>query len=191
MLVHASRDKILLDQANEEDEDGDEEEVFALQGVSSDWDDDDEAGAEDEDRYEVEDDEEAGDDIHDATASKSKSKSKSSKATRGTKAPSSDKSTSDSEDEGTWGRGKGAYYSSNAAQLDSEDEEANELEEQEVLRLQAKACESMCDLDFGLGDIVEGDSEPPEATYARRLPCTWLLSLHVLGNNLKYPIQVW
>ena len=146
----------------DEVEDGDEEEVLALQGVSSDSDD------EVEYSYHVPDDEQESDDMQvDSEPTTSKSKHK-----RDTKKlkTSSRKNASDSESEETWGRSKGAYYSSNAAQLDSEDEEANELEEQEALRLQAKAREAMCDEDFGLGDVVEGDIEPPEAAYAC---CSW------------------
>ncbi|KAH0831924.1 hypothetical protein J3R83DRAFT_12807 [Lanmaoa asiatica] len=152
---HTSRDKILLDEGDEVDEDGDEEEVFALQGVSSDSSDDDDQGS---DGMQVDSDTDT-----EPTAFESKSKPKPSKAARDTKKSSSKKSASDSEEEETWGHSKGAYYSSNAAQLDSEDEEANELEEQEALRLQAKARETMRDEDFGLGDVVEGDVEPPEA----------------------------
>lgn len=147
----------------DEVEDGDEEEVLALQGVSSDSDD------EVEHPYQVPDDEQESDDMQvDSEPTTSKSKHK-----RDTKKlkTSSRKNASDSEsEEETWGRSKGAYYSSNAAQLDSEDEEANEFEEQEALRLQAKAREAMCDEDFGLGDVVEGDIEPPEAAYAC---CSW------------------
>lgn len=133
-----------------------DEEVFPLQGVSSDSDSDedgDEGVASDGMQVDSDADSEP-------STSTAKSKHKSSKAARDTKTSSSKKKASDSEEEEeeTWGRSKGAYYSSNAAQLDSEDEEANELEEQEALRLQAKAREGMCDEDFGLGDV-----EPPEA----------------------------
>lgn len=166
VVVHASKDRIMLDDGDEVDQDGDEEEVFALQGVSS------EDDGEAEYPYEAADDEEESgclqvdsDADSEPTPPKSKLKSKLSKVARDTKKSSSQKNASDSEDEETWGRSKGAYYSSNAAQIDSEDEEANELEEQEALRLQAKTCEAMCDEDFGLGDVVEGDAEPPEAMY--------------------------
>lgn len=143
-----------------------DEEVFALQGVS-DSDDDAEHpyDAQGSDGMQVDSDSDA-----ELTASTSTRK-KPSRTARGSKKSksSSRKDASDSEseeEEETWGRSKGAYYSSNAAQLDSEDEEANELEEQEALRLQAKAREGMCDEDFGLGDVVEGDVEQPEVMYA-------------------------
>ncbi|KII86949.1 hypothetical protein PLICRDRAFT_43637 [Plicaturopsis crispa FD-325 SS-3] len=80
------------------------------------------------------------------------------------KAPTSSSSEDDSEsEEETWGRTKGAYYSSNAAQLESDDEEANELEEQEARRLQAKMREAMAEDDFGLGDDVEDVSRATDA----------------------------
>ncbi|KAF7314383.1 hypothetical protein MKEN_00911000 [Mycena kentingensis (nom. inval.)] len=132
---HASRDKILLDgDEEEEDLDGDEEEVFGL-----DIDDDTEEDEEDQA------DEDDGDD--EAPVAPTKSKSKKAK-----KVPSD--AGSDEEEEG-WGRGRSAYYSSNAAELDSDDEEANELEEQEARRLQSKTRDAMEDDDFGLDDVVD------------------------------------
>ncbi|KAJ7069873.1 Sas10 C-terminal domain-containing protein [Mycena amicta] len=140
---HTSRDKILLDGNNEhEDLDGDEDEVFGLDMSEESEDADDE----------VLDDQEI-------PAASTKTKSKKSKKA---KKPLSD----DSEDEG-WGRGRSAYYSSNAAQLDSDDEEGNELEEQEARRLQSKTRDSMRDDDFGLDDVVEPisvDAVEEEAT---------------------------
>ncbi|KAJ7134521.1 Sas10 C-terminal domain-containing protein [Mycena epipterygia] len=132
---HASRDKILLE-GNEfgGDDDGDDDEVFALDL------DEEEEGEEEGDAEEV--DEEM------PVVKKKSSKSKKSK----TKSKSS--SDEDSDDE-AWGRGRSAYYSSNAAQLDSDDEEGNELEEQEAKRLQAKSRDAMADDDFGLDDVVE------------------------------------
>lgn len=75
---------------------------------------------------------------------------------------SDDDDEMESEEEESWGRKKSAYYSSNAAELDSEDEEANELEEQEAKRIQAKARDAMLDDDFGLADIDQGDAENTE-----------------------------
>ncbi|EIW59077.1 rRNA-processing protein SAS10 [Trametes versicolor FP-101664 SS1] len=153
---HASRDQILLE-GNEDggSDDGDEDEVFALKGVGSD-------GSEDEDEgAAAEDDEDDIDDVHYAAAAAAKKeKEKKSKAKakgkKGKKAESSEEeSASDSEDEG-WGTQKAAYYSSNAQEIDSEDEEAIELEEEEAKRLQTKARDAMADDDFGLGDVVEG-----------------------------------
>jgi U3 small nucleolar RNA-associated protein 3 len=141
-VVHASRDKILLEgEHSDGGDDGDEDEVFALKGV-------DESDADETDEGEDEDDAGGDEDMAEEVAPKKKvSKAK----TRRAAIPSS--SSEDSEEEETWGRNKSAYYSSNAAQLDSDDEEANELEEQEAKRLQAKAREGMLEDDFGLGDV--------------------------------------
>ena len=166
-LVHASRDRILLD-GDDVDEGEDEEEVFALRGVSSDSDSDDDQLESDGMQVDSE-----------PATSKSKSKSKTARDAK----KSSAKDASDSEEEETWGRSKGAYYASNAAELDSEDDEANELEEQEALRLQAKAREGMCDQDFGLGDVVEGDIEPLEATYTCRFVIHAAAEHRRLGNK--------
>ncbi|KAG2342098.1 hypothetical protein BDR05DRAFT_1060409 [Suillus weaverae] len=148
---HASRDRILLNgdgDVEDEDEDGDEDEVFALEGVS----DEDSVEAEengDEDgvaHAEGEDD----DENQVVTKSKTKTKTKSKKA--------SSPSDTGSEDE-SWGQSKSVYYSSNAAQIDSEDEEANELEEQEARRLQLKARDAIHEDDFGLGEGLESESD--------------------------------
>lgn len=141
---HASRDKILLNEDGDvEDEDGDEEEVFALEGVS-DEDSEEAEGDEDEDGLAHAEDE---DDEEDAVVTRRKTKLK--------KASSPD---TGSEDE-SWGRSKSAYYSSNAAQIDSGDEEANELEEQEARKLQLKARDAIDEGDFGLGEGLEPASD--------------------------------
>lgn len=183
MLVHASRDRILLDGGNEYNEDGDnEEEVFALEGMS---DDEDEYAYDEAVGYDGEEGDEDMEEEKEESSNKyptSKSKSKAKAKSKSTSKTSKDTVTSpqpDSEEE-TWGRSKGAYYSSNAAQLDSDDEEANELEEQEALRLQAKGRDAMGDDDFGLGGVVEGEVEPAEATYA----APWLSHASVLAENL-------
>jgi len=139
VLVHTSRDKILLEGEESGDEgDGDEDEVFGLKGLSDEDSDD-----------QVED---QGD--SDMEEEPPKIKSKISKGKKLTLKDSSESSDSESEEE-TWGRNKSAYYSSNAAQLESDDEEANELEEQEAKRLQAKARDIMDEDDFGLDDTLE------------------------------------
>lgn len=151
LLVHASKDRILLDGEDVySDDEGDEEEVFALKGLSEDSDEEEEregsAEHDDEDNAEGE-----------------RSKSQSSKATKSKppkgkpkkNAPSSDEESQSEEEEEGWGRKKSAYYASNADELESGDEEANEMEEQEARRLQAKAREVMTDEDFGLGDLLE------------------------------------
>ncbi|OJT08075.1 Something about silencing protein 10 [Trametes pubescens] len=156
---HASRDQILLE-GNEDggSEDGDEDEVFALKGVDSDGSADEDSGGA------AEDDEDDIDDVHYAAAAaaqKEKEKKAKAKKAKGKKGkqdapPSSEESASDSEEDEGWGTQKAAYYSSNAQEIDSEDEETNELEEAEARRLQGKARDAMADDDFGLGDVVEG-----------------------------------
>lgn len=137
-IVHASRDKILLEGDEDGgDDDGDEDEVF---GMDLDDDDEDEEDVEDE-----EDNEHMPDALTQKTSRSKKAKPKSKTAA----------SDEDSEEDEGWGRGRSAYYSSNAAQLDSDDEEGNELEEQEAKRLQAKTRDAMTDNDFGLADVGE------------------------------------
>ncbi|KAI0923237.1 hypothetical protein AcV5_007441 [Taiwanofungus camphoratus] len=97
-------------------------------------------------------------DIDASQKTNAKSKRKKGKTSR---SPSSSVAESESEEEG-WGKAKSAYYSSNAPQLESDDEEANELEEQEARRLQTRARDAMADDDFGLGDDIEGAPEPDD-----------------------------
>ena len=152
-VVHTSKDRILLE--GEEvgaDEDGDEEEVFALRGIpSSESDEDDENMHEQND--DEDDDEGQSPPVRASNGSKLKAKPPS---------ESDDEEEGESEEEESWGRKKSAYYSSNAADLDSEDEEANEQEEQEAKRIQAKARDAMRDEDFGLADINQDDTEVAE-----------------------------
>ncbi|KAG1748644.1 Sas10 C-terminal domain-containing protein [Suillus lakei] len=142
---HASRDKILLNVGGNVDDDGDEDEVFALEGVSDEAEEETEED-EDEDGVVYAD----GDEDQVVTKSKTKTQTKLKKA--------SSPSDTGSEDE-SWGRSKSAYYSSNAAQIDSEDEEGNELEEQEARRLQVKARDAIHEDDFGLGEGLEAESD--------------------------------
>ncbi|KAI0274240.1 Sas10 C-terminal domain-containing protein [Russula aff. rugulosa BPL654] len=147
---HTSKDRILLE--GEEagaDDDGDEEEVFALKGIPSS-----ESDADEEDAYEEDD--------FDENQPHPVSTSKGSNANAKPPPESDDDEGQESEEEESWGRKKSAYYSSNAAELDSEDEEANELEEQEAKRIQAKTRDAMLDDDFGLADINQDDMEVTE-----------------------------
>ena len=149
-LVHASKDRILLE--GEEigaDDDGDEDEVFALKGIPS--------SESDEDEDDVYDEEYDEDQPHPPTHV-----SKGGKAKVKPPPESNDDEEQGSEEEESWGRKKSAYYSSNAADLDSDDEEANELEEQEARRIQAKARDAMLDDDFGLADLDQDDAEETE-----------------------------
>ncbi|KAF8322625.1 hypothetical protein DL93DRAFT_2162747 [Clavulina sp. PMI_390] len=154
-LFFEGRDKILLDGSDAsrgrdlEDYD-DEEEVFALNGVG-----DSDSDAEADDYDEDEDEDEDGDDSEDdaePTPSTSKSSKKPTKDAKGKTSKKSQDSDDDFDER--WGKNKSAYYSSNAQDLDSDDEEARQLEEQEVLRLQAKAQEGITDDDYGLNDAV-------------------------------------
>ena len=160
--VHASRDQILLDgdeMQYDEDDFGAEDEVFALNGVGS--------SSEEDGVVEGLDGEDYGMDVDEGPST-----SRSTKATRVGSAkarkPSAPASDSDEREgqseEETWGTKKSAYYSANDAHFDSDDEEANELEEKEARRLQMKAREGMGDEDFGLDNlqalVEDGGMEP-------------------------------
>ena len=163
LLVQASRDQILLDGEDlRSDDEGDEEEVFALKGIpGGDSDEDDEEEEVDEDEDE---DEELQEDPGPSTRKAKKGKQ--------AKPPASSEEESGSEEEEeSWGRSKANYYSSNAGQLESDDEEANELEEQEAKRLQAKARDAMTDADFGLEDPIEVTREPEEYAWYNLPTC--------------------
>lgn len=143
-LVHSSRDRILLEGDEEgHDSDGDEEEVFALEGLS-------ESEDTDED-LEYEDGDNNSDNADDVEPDKSLPKGTYSKKELVTSARDSDGST-DNEDE-SWGKKKSAYYSSNIDQLESDDDEANDMEEEEARRIQAKLRSTLSEADFGLGDL--------------------------------------
>ncbi|KAN0127334.1 Sas10 C-terminal domain containing protein [Lactarius tabidus] len=148
---HASKDRILLeDEDVGADGDGGEEEVFALKGIQS--------SESDEDAEDMNEDEEENQPRPEVrTKRKGKAKAK-----PPPESEDEEESEEDEEEEESWGRKKSAYYSSNAAELDSEDEEANELEEQEAKRLQVKARDAMADDDFGLADIAQGGAEEVE-----------------------------
>ncbi|KAL4081082.1 Sas10 C-terminal domain-containing protein [Scleroderma citrinum] len=155
---HESRDKILLDGDDAHDDDGfGEEEVFALQGISDDEQGEDNAFSEEDGIQDIDTEDE---DILSKKQTTKTSKSKSKKAKKASPQPAEE------EEEETWGHGKHAYYSSNAAQIDSDDEEAQELEEQEARRLQIRARDEMRDDDFGLGEVIEGDVEQEDAEEA-------------------------
>ncbi|KAG5732711.1 hypothetical protein E4T56_gene16691 [Termitomyces sp. T112] len=141
-LFHDSRDKVLLEGDNEwqRDDDDDEDEVFALKGMVDEDDDED---------VDMEYEEEA-EDAEAVTETKMGREGKKKKKKKG----SSSEEDSETEEE-SWGKSKAVWYSSNAAQLESDDEEGNELEEQEAKRIQSKMQEEMQDGDFGLEDTVD------------------------------------
>ena len=143
------------DQNGDYDDDGDNDEVFALNGIDDD-------SEEDEGFYVDEDDKILDDEAEiEAEAPATKKKSKHSRKVKGKTAESPEPEEEEEEEEG-WGRGRAAYYSSNADQLESDDEEGNELEEQEAKRLQAAVRKEMTDDDFGLNDnpeVMQKDSD--------------------------------
>ena len=160
--VHASRDQILLDgdeMQYDEDDFGAEDEVFALKGVDSSS----EEGGGDEgldgEDYAMHVDEGP------STSRSTKGPKVGSAKARKPSAPASDSDEHEGQsEEETWGTKKSAYYSANDAHFDSDDEEANELEEKEARRLQMKAREGMGDEDFGLDNlqalVEDGGMEP-------------------------------
>ena len=135
------------------DEEGDEE-VFALRGMPADEDEDEEEDEGEEDEpLEDEDD----DNLEELAAQVAKANAKSKKGKQ--KEDAASEEGSESEEEG-WGRNKAAYYASNADELASDDEEANEMEEQEAKRLQLKARDVLADDEFGFVDSAESLAEP-------------------------------
>ncbi|KAJ3875736.1 Sas10 C-terminal domain-containing protein [Lentinula edodes] len=147
---HASRDQILLNNEEEEDDgDIDDDEVFALQM-------EDEEDEEDEENEAMEENENQSSRAS-PKAAKSKQKATAKGKGKGKESQLESSDDDDEEEEETWGSGKAAYYSSNAAQIESDDEEALQLEEQEAKRLQAKARDDMNDEDFGLEDSIEAN----------------------------------
>ena len=178
-IVHTSRDKILLEgDESEDDEDGDEDEVFALKGMPED-----DSSEDEQDEHAMDSDEDI-DDVHYAAAAaaeKGKKKEKQKKGKKGKKDESEDEEESESEEEG-WGIKKSAYYASNADEIESDDEEANELEEQEAKRLQAKARDAMADDDFGLGDVVDGLPEEDGYVVNRCGTYLWLTATQSGGR---------
>ncbi|KAJ3986579.1 Sas10 C-terminal domain-containing protein, partial [Lentinula detonsa] len=148
---HASRDQILLDdEGRDDDGDIDDDEVFALQ-----MDEEEDEEEEEEEESDAEDNDfQSGQVASQATNSKQKVSVKG-KGNRKKDTEESSEDDEEEEEEESWGKGKAAYYSSNAAQIESDDEEALQLEEQEAKRLQAKARDDMNEEDFGLEDSIE------------------------------------
>ncbi|KAI0693985.1 Sas10 C-terminal domain-containing protein [Cytidiella melzeri] len=166
---HALRDRVLLDGEDvRSDDEGEEEEVFALKGIPDDSEHEDEEGDDDDGAEEEE--------AESPLPKPSKFKQLNGKLQKTDSPPPSDEGSEDEEEE-AWGRNKSAYYSSNAAELDSEDEEANEMEEQEAKRLQAKLRETMTDEDFGLADIANGDIDVQDGEFDEPVPPVQLQSL--------------
>ncbi|KAF8521065.1 Sas10 C-terminal domain-containing protein, partial [Gautieria morchelliformis] len=73
-------------------------------------------------------------------------------------------SDTESEESESWGRKKSAYYASNAGLLaekegEEDEEEANQMEEREARRLQARMRDTMVDEDFGLDDMLRAAND--------------------------------
>ena len=162
------------DDGAQDDDDNGEEEVFALNGMPQ-------SDSEQSEEEEDEDGEDEDVDMEDAEDTrppqKKAAKAKGKPASRQdlAKDAASDKSDDEDEEQG-WGDKKSAYYSTNAEELDSEDDEANELEEQEARRLQSKSRDVMNEDDFGMGDVAEPDllDDPIESVRPSFLYTFWL-----------------
>lgn len=124
--------------------------MFALKGMDDS--DSDAAAYDDADAFDEDSEDDSGDSDEDDEEPAPPSKPSKKAATTKSKSKSS-KDASDDEMEERWGKNKSAYYSSNAPELDSDDEEARLLEEQEAIRLQAKARDGLGEDDFGLLSI--------------------------------------
>lgn len=144
--VHDARDRILLEgeelQVSEDELDN---EVFALPDVQ------------DSDQPNEGDEVNVEETPVSVLPSRGKLKKKASKKTvpaepTGNTSADDRETENENEQEESWGQKKSVYYSTNAAQIDSDDEEAQKLEEAEVLRLQAQARDTLDEADFGLLD---------------------------------------
>ncbi|EJC98864.1 uncharacterized protein FOMMEDRAFT_170690 [Fomitiporia mediterranea MF3/22] len=148
---HEQRDKILLEgEEAAPDSDYDDDEVFALKGLA-------ESSDEEMDEEDEEDEEDEAEEVSKPQKKAKAKQTKKSEKKSGKKVTSSDedKSEDEEEEEESWGTKKSAYYSSNAAQIESDDEEAHEMEEQEARRIQAKLRASMREEDFGYSEALQ------------------------------------
>ncbi|KDR82716.1 hypothetical protein GALMADRAFT_238215 [Galerina marginata CBS 339.88] len=171
---HDSRDKILLegDNAGGYEDEGDDDEVFALKGVDEDSD--------DESAHNYQEYHDEGDEAKEEVVVAKKKKSAKSRKANG-KTVDAAAAQLEEEEEESWGRGRAAYYSSNADLLESDDEEGNELEEQEARRLQSKTREELKDDDFGLNDNPELENKPNPDELVDPIP----LSILSVGTDKK------
>jgi U3 small nucleolar RNA-associated protein 3 len=142
--VHDARDRILLEgEEHQLSEDELDNEVFALPDVQ------------DPDQQTEEEVDEGSVGETPAPVPPKKIKPKKETSNKITPAEPAGNASEDDRENGqeeSWGRKKSIYYSTNAAQIDSDDEEAQKLEEAEVLRLQAQARDALDEADFGLFD---------------------------------------
>lgn len=124
--------------------------MFALKGL-------------DESSEEVTDEEDEEHDEPDEPEPPKKLKAKEARKKKGSKeknakGSSEELSEKEEDEEESWGLKKSAYYSSNAAQIESDDEEAREMEEQEARRLQMKLRALMREEDFGYSEALQNAS---------------------------------
>ncbi|KZS93198.1 hypothetical protein SISNIDRAFT_486114 [Sistotremastrum niveocremeum HHB9708] len=143
---HSNRDKVLFENSIDNEDDDEDDEVFALPGLDG------EAGMDDEDEDDSGLDNSRAEE-EDNASKRAKSRSAKSKSKQRSLSPPS-------EDEEGWGSKKSAYYSTNAGEIDSEDDETNELYEKETKRLQMKQRKSLSEEDFTLDALVDQIPEP-------------------------------
>lgn len=125
----------------------------------------------DQEYYEIEEEEQVS----------SKKKEKKEKKVNGKSKTRKEEDRFEEEEDDTgesWGQGKAAYYSSNAYQLDSDDEEGHELEEQEASRLQTKNRQEFQNEDFGLNDELEFEKRPEVEWVRMSLPVDRFIDLY-------------
>jgi U3 small nucleolar RNA-associated protein 3 len=143
-VVHENRDRILLEgEENDESDDDLKNEVFALRDYPD-------VSESSEEPHETpgETDEPDSESTKPAKSKKTGPK----KASLNDAAAPSESSSDETEQFESWGRSKAAYYSTNAAAIGSDDEEAQQLEEAEVLKLQSQARAALDEDDFGVLD---------------------------------------
>lgn len=129
---------------NDLSDNGLENEVFSLKTQSQDT-----TSSDNDEQLPAETDETETEGVKPTKAAKSSKKpSKVSSAQRAASESSSDTEVQ----EESWGRNKGAYYSTNAAAIDSDDEDTRRLESAEILRLQTQARDALEEDDFGFLD---------------------------------------
>lgn len=142
--VHENRDRILLEGEENDDSDDDlKNEVFALRDYPD-------ISESSEEPQEVP---EETDEPDSESAKPAKFKKTGPKKASNDAVASSESSSDEVEQFESWGRSKSAYYSTNAAAIGSDDEEAQQLEEAEVLKLQSQARAALDEDDFGVLDV--------------------------------------
>ncbi|PVG00257.1 hypothetical protein CPB86DRAFT_701576 [Serendipita vermifera] len=156
---HENRDKIMLE--NDDKEVSDDElknEVFALNKLKE---------YSEEDSEEMEEEESVPSHSRPTKGKKDKKNKNSSEKPTLSDATAPSESSDLDEPLESWGRNKSAYYSTNAADIDSDDEETQRLEEAEAIKLQKQARAALREDDFGIHDsqrqnvTMDGEQEEP------------------------------